>query len=251
MTNEELAVLIGKGDNEAVAVLWENMRRLFYKINYNYAAVYHRRMAECGVVLDDLNQECFFVMLESVSAYNSRKPEHTDYLLTTYVKLIYKKHFQKILSIHGRGRPNDVLNMQYDKLDETIFDDSDSVLMDFIPDDMAEKEYRCIEDADYCSNVLETAKNLLSEKQWRVLVQIYINEQPQKALADELKVSSQRVQQIAADAINKLRSSEELIEVAEINEYQHVGVKGYMRGGSIEERIAEFNESRRQSPFKH
>lgn len=244
MTNEELAVLIEEGDNEAVALLWENMKKLFYRINFRYAAVYHNRMAECGVTVEDLHQECYFVMLESVRAYNARKPEHADYLLTTYVRLIYKKHFQKILSIHGRGRPKDVLNMHYDKLDETVYDDSDSVLMDFIPDDTAEEEYRNIENADYCSKAVETAKNLVSEKQWRILARVYINGQPQKAVADEIGVSTTRIQEIACSALKTLRSSEELREIAEINEYQHIGVKGCIKGGSIEERIAEFKEHR-------
>ncbi len=59
MSNGELAVLAQRGNREAIAALWEQVKRLLYQL----ARRFHRRYgvdccAQRGVTMADLEQEC-------------------------------------------------------------------------------------------------------------------------------------------------------------------------------------------------
>ena len=250
MTNEELATLIGNGHTDLIPQLWENLRKLFFCIDFRYAKVYRRRMSECGVTIDDLHQECFFVMMASIRAYNSRSEEQSYFPFTAYIKLQYRKHMQRVISIKGRGRPNDALNRCNIELDSPIGEDEDCTLIHFLPDKESEEKYREIEESDYYSLAMNTARSLLSEKQWDLINRYYLKEQSLKTIANEYGVSTSAIQNSINTALRKLRMSAKICEALEINEYKYISVKGYMKCGSIEERIAEFKESLRENSIK-
>lgn len=73
MNNERLAALISEGGNdELLPILWEKMRRFYRMQAEKYAARYSEQCAKYGVTADDLQQEGYLSMLETVKSYTSK-----------------------------------------------------------------------------------------------------------------------------------------------------------------------------------
>ena len=76
MTNEHIAALIGEGGNdELLPLLWEKMLRFYRMAAQKYERLHSVRCAQCGVTYEDILQESYFAMLDSIKAYNERTPE--------------------------------------------------------------------------------------------------------------------------------------------------------------------------------
>lgn len=110
MTNEALAKLIQQGDNdELLPVLWEKTAKLLYKMSAQTYILYKDALKQRGILPEDLNQECYTVLLGAVKAYNSDK----GYMLSTYFGYQFKQVLRKLLN------GADVL----DRIDTKSFDD--------------------------------------------------------------------------------------------------------------------------------
>lgn len=110
MTNEALAVLIQQGDNdELLPVLWEKTAKLLYKMSAQTYILYKDALKQHGILPEDLNQECYTVLLGAVKAYDSNK----GYMLSTYFGYQFKQVLRKLLN------GADVL----DRIDTKSFDD--------------------------------------------------------------------------------------------------------------------------------
>ena len=110
MTNEALAELIQQGDNdELLPVLWEKTAKLLYKMSAQKYALHKEALKQHGIEPEDLNQECYTVLLGAVKAYDSDK----GYMLSTYFGYQFKQVLRKLLN------GADVL----DRIDTKSFDD--------------------------------------------------------------------------------------------------------------------------------
>ena len=110
MTNEALAELIQQGDNdELLPVLWEKTAKLLYKMSAQTYILYKDALKQHGILPEDLNQECYTVLLGAVKAYDSNK----GYMLSTYFGYQFKQVLRKLLN------GADVL----DRIDTKSFDD--------------------------------------------------------------------------------------------------------------------------------
>ncbi len=110
MTNEALAELIQQGDNdELLPVLWEKTAKLLYKMSAQKYALHKEALKRHGIEPEDLNQECYTVLLGAVKAYDSNK----GYMLSTYFGYQFKQVLRKLLN------GADVL----DRIDTKSFDD--------------------------------------------------------------------------------------------------------------------------------
>ena len=110
MTNEALAELIQHGDNdELLPVLWEKTAKLLYKMSAQTYILYKDALKQRGIEPEDLNQECYTVLLGAVKAYDSDK----GYMLSTYFGYQFKQVLRKLLN------GADVL----DRIDTKSFDD--------------------------------------------------------------------------------------------------------------------------------
>lgn len=95
MTNEVLAELIQQGDNdELLPVLWEKTARLLYKMSAQKYALHKEALKQHGIEPEDLNQECYTVLLGAVKAYDSNK----GYMLSTYFGYQFKQVLRKLLN---------------------------------------------------------------------------------------------------------------------------------------------------------
>ena len=95
MTNEALAELIQQGDNdELLPVLWEKTAKLLYKMSAQTYILYKAALKQHGILPEDLNQECYTVLLGAVKAYDSNK----GYMLSTYFGYQFKQVLRKLLN---------------------------------------------------------------------------------------------------------------------------------------------------------
>lgn len=99
-TNEELAVMI-KQDNrrDLLPILWERVKKLLFMKS---SSVYTRRKKaffQCGVDLDDLKQESYFVFLKALDGY---KPDSAE-PFTAYLKYPFLRMVNTLLgTVNGR-----------------------------------------------------------------------------------------------------------------------------------------------------
>ena len=72
MTNEQLTDLIKQGDNdELLPVLWEKTAKLLYKMSAQTYILYKDALKQRGILPEDLNQECYTVLLGAAKACDS------------------------------------------------------------------------------------------------------------------------------------------------------------------------------------
>lgn len=106
MSNEELAVQIKAGDTACIEQLWQNIYRLLYMLA---GRVYTRRRERCaaaGVTLEDLLQECFFVMMRAVDAYD---PDAV-YPFNAYIRYHMKNTVNTLLGYRTARQQKEPLN---------------------------------------------------------------------------------------------------------------------------------------------
>lgn len=248
MTNERIAEIIAEGDGEELLpILWEKMRR-FYKIQCDkYYRKHKDRCIQCGVTVDDLMQESYISMLDSIKAYGNRKPEQSELTFTSFCSYPFKNAADRAISIGSRGNPHEPLNTCTTSLDEPIGDGEDKEVtrIELVPDTEAEEPYRDIEQSDYCRAIRETAKSVLDSRLWDIIDRRYFKGETLRQAAENLGVTFQRVRQLETRALQKLRYSKEMRDSAAISVYKHIGVSECLRGGSIVERATEQEEKRR------
>lgn len=106
MTNERIAAIIAEGDSEELLpILWEKMLR-FYKIQCDkYYRKHKDRCIQCGVTVDDLMQESYISMLDSIKAYGNRKPEQSELAFTSFCSYPFKNAADRLICVGRRGTP--------------------------------------------------------------------------------------------------------------------------------------------------
>ena len=250
MTNEQLAALIGEGGNdELLPLLWEKMRKLYRKMSNKYALHFSEKCAQCGVTAEDIQQECYFAMLDSIKAYNDRKPEQDALLFTSFCDYPFRNRAAALIGVARRGNPSDPLNNYTVPLDEPLTDkdgDADTTRGDLIPDPDAEKPFQEIEREDYRQWIRQIMRQALDKYEnprlWEVIDGYYFQRLTLQQIADEWGTTKERVRQTRENALRKLQRSAELRRQHILSEYQHIGVEACARDGSIVERVAEQKE---------
>ena len=246
MTNEELAFEIGRsGNNDLVSVLWEQT----YKYFKMRAERYYRRFQEkcdiVGVDLNDLVQECYFVLVDGIRAYNQRPTEQKDYPFLAYCKFPIKNRFAIMLGYRGHQDP---LNNERYSLNDIVPNGEGENLtyLDVVIDLEAEKPFRDIEDLSCYRAARKYIRELLEKDggshYFDVIERRYFRGQTYTEIAMTLELSRERVRQIEKSALKLLRESYELKQLTVYSPYRHVGLESFKHNGSIEEQIAERKE---------
>ncbi len=93
MTNEELAELVKQGHEEFTSALWENVRRLMYRLAFRQYRANCELFVRAGLALEDIQQEGYYAMLGAVEAYNPEK----GYAFTTYLHYQLKRRLRDII----------------------------------------------------------------------------------------------------------------------------------------------------------
>ena len=121
MTNEQLAVLIKQGEQERTPELWENVRKLLYKLSFHQYTAHADLFKQQGLSLEDIQQESYFAMLGAIEAYNPEK----GYMFTTYLNLQLKRRLRSILRLKDPLNREDTRSLDAPLEDEN--EDSDTL----------------------------------------------------------------------------------------------------------------------------
>jgi len=248
MTNELLAELIGRGDNdELLPLLWEKMRKYYTALSEKYARDNAARCVQCGITHEDIKQECYFAMLDSIRYYNNRKQEQAALLFITFCDKPFRTHAAGLIGIRTEQQRNEPLNTLPLSLDESIEDDegeTNTTRGELIADSRAEKAFEDLEQADYnrCARRIIAAALSDSPLQYEVIKRYYYYGDTMRGIANGLNLSLEDVRREKEKAMRKLRRCRELSRLREINAYKHIGLENFRHNGSIEEQIIERRE---------
>ena len=251
MSNEELAVLIQKGNKEYIPELWDNVYRFIYKMCNKYYISHFGICVRAGVELEDITQTSYFALLKAIEAY---KPEG-KYKFTTYISYHLQMALDTLLGIRGNmgKRP---LNYAV-SLDKVMAADDDSfhatAKIDTTEDITATEAFDAVERRIYNSELREHINNALSklpEKQTKAVKAIYFEGMTNTDYAKQERVTQQAISVRIRCAFNNLRKDMELKRRCEIyreweaDKIDHYGHRGgfrrwYYTGYSSTEKAAE------------
>ncbi len=242
MTNEELAIEIQQGHTELITELWEKTEKLFVTLCNKWWTIRGERFTECGVTQEDLMQECYFVLIDAVAAYDSG----SGYKFTTYIHYPMQSRFNALLGYRNQRRKP--LNGS-SSIDTPIDGTDDLLLSDAIPDPVSEEPFEQIDHADYVTKLhidLDTAmQRKLDEQQRNIVYDYYYSAVPKTEIAEKYGISVDKVYRILSNSHNRL--SRDLVlrqrygnEILQNTLYRGTGLSAFKdRGMSAVERSVE------------
>ena len=246
-TNEELAMLVKSGDNEAAAQLWEQTRRLLYGLFYKRYNEHRERTAAAGITQEDLQQEAYFALLEAVQAFSPEK----GYRLTTYFGFLVMTRFASLVGLRTpaqRKRPLD----NAESMDEALPGAEDITRGEVIPDPSALQMLRGVEDDLYtaqlhsalevCLASMEAGHAaMLRARYYKQLTAVQIAAATGYELAT-VRQLEQRAMRAARHPQNMRRLRQYREEIMTVHAYHGTGFNAWKNGGSVEERAIEHLE---------
>ena len=211
MTNEQLAIFIQQDNSELIPILWERVKNLCFLICGKYFAKYAERFSACGVELCDLRQECYSAFLRAVRAYSEDK----GMKFSTYLEYPIRNTAAELLGIRNTDRTNRKPLDNALSLDKPIeaADNDNVTLSDILPDtESAEPFEQVLQEVadDHARKILLESLGKLPEQERDIILGVFFREKSMKELAEQYKVSTERIRQIKAKAIRRLRGMPEL-----------------------------------------
>lgn len=210
MTNEQLAIFIQQDNSELIPILWERVKNLCFMICGKFFAKYSKKFAACGVELCDLRQECYSAFLLAVKSYKA----DSELQFTSFLEYPIRNTAAELLGIRNTDRTNRKPLDNAVSLDKPIeAADNDLTLSDIIPDtESAEPFEQVLQEIsdDHARKILLESLGKLTEQERDIILGVYFREKSMKELAEQYKVSTERIRQIKAKAIRRLRGMPEL-----------------------------------------
>lgn len=219
MTNEELAMRIQAGDSACVERLWNNIHKLMHRIA---GSIYKQRQERCtaaGVTQDDILQECFFVMLRAVDAYN---PD-AGYAFNSYIKYHLKNVINGLLGFRTAGQRYAPLNT-CTSLEVDIAGEGDEGLRleDMLEDPEGAEPFEAVEQS-LMYEELYKAVNALPDQKRQIILYHFLRDIPLKDCAQLLGMHTiGNAFRIKQEALRALRQDPRLWSMAE---YYSSGLK--------------------------
>lgn len=196
MTNEDLAIQIQLGHMEHYAELWEQVKKLMYKILYGKL-----NRIELPNYLDreDIEQELYFALCNAVQAYDDTKP----YKFTTYLEY-------QIMNVIRSALPRKPL--QEYSYNQTAGDNENTELLEFIEDEAAELELKDVELTDIQTQVRQVVAELPNRER-SVVSLYYFDSQNLAQIAERLRVSLEMVRNIKNKGLRILRQNKAIKDI--------------------------------------
>ena len=228
MTNEEMAIAIYKGQKTLLKDLYLNNRGIIY----NHAKSFYNRNSErckrCGIEIDDMINEVYFILPDIVKAYNqSNKP----YKFVTFLKYPLITCFSELAGIRTKTQRKEPLNLSH-SLDALISETEGITFGDTIEDTNAIKIFEKTDKCDYFNTLYEEINNL-SEKEQKTIKRHYLNNESLTSIAKSEGVTINAIREHKVKAIRKLRKNEKIQNCYQVDygviAYRHVGFKEFSR----------------------
>lgn len=207
-TNEDLAILVQQGHREYISELWANCYKLLYGFMAKYYTAQHETFIRCGFTLEDLQQDCYFVLLKMIEAYDPGK----GYKFTSYAGYQIKNYLTRSVMGYDRNtkKITKPLNVS-SSIDKPIGsgDDEDLTISSTLKDETAELAFENAEDEVYNTelhNALEQGIQTLSDEQQAVIREMFYNSNTYVGASDRLGLSVEGVRQRERYALRNLRT---------------------------------------------
>lgn len=249
-SNEELAELIKSGQAEYIYQLWEQIQALLYSLACKYYNGLSSRFNACGITLDDLQQECFIIMLNMVEAYQPEK----GYKFNTYANYQFKKHLRFLLHIGGNYAKKPLNCCK--SLSEPINCDGENLsLSDMLQDEHAELVYYSVDEYYYQKQLRkaidEEIRETLNETEKRLIYQRYYNNATYSAIGAFEQITTMAVKERERRALLKLKRHNNVSkrldsfrdEIKTIHLYSSTGVSSFKnnQASSVELTVEKIN----------
>lgn len=206
-TNEELAILVQQGHREYISELWANCYKLLYSIVAKYYTAKHETFNRCGFTLEDLQQDCFFVLLKMIKAYDPNK----EYKFTSYAGYQIKNYLTRSVMGYDRNtkKITKPLNVS-SSIDKPIGSgkDEELTISSTLKDETAELAFDDALDDVYrqeLHNAIEAGLQTLTETQQAVIHERFYKSNTLSGTGDTLGISSGAVRQNEGQALKALR----------------------------------------------
>ena len=211
MTHEQLCVFIQQDNSELLPILWGRVKDLCFMLCGRYYAKYAARFAACGVELCDLRQECYAAFLQAVRNFKEDK----GMKFSSYLDFPIRNTAAELLGIRNTDRTNRKPLDNAMSLDKPIeaADNDNLTLSDIIPDtESAEPFEQILQEIsdDHARKILLESLGKLTKQERDIILGVFFQEKSMKELAEQYKVSTERIRQIKAKAIRRLRGMPEL-----------------------------------------
>ena len=217
MTNEEMAILIKQGRTELYNDLWRQMKRILILKASSFYSKYYNRFIACGIELEDLEQECYFVLVDMVNAYDPEK----GYKLTAYIGFQMKNRIRRLILLFNRdGRHKDALDVA-SSLDGNIngFDDEELTLLDTVEDTTAAEDFKQADESMYQSELKQAIQTAITESldetQQKVINLRFYNQASLEQTSRACDITPSQARATEQNALRKLRARRELKPFAE------------------------------------
>lgn len=200
MSNEQLAILIRQGHTEYYTELWEQTRRLIYKLIYQAA---RGRKLPHGVDMDDVLQCGYFALCGAVKAY---KPDE-GYKFSSYLSFQIKHAVNAAI-----GRGNKVaafIEVSYNEPIKGKNGSDDAQLIDLIEDENAALSFEQLELTDTQEKVWQ-AVAALPDKEREAITEHFLRGRTYKEIAKESGVTVAAVHSRVRQGLTLLRRSQSL-----------------------------------------
>lgn len=211
MSNEDLAVMTKEGDTDAAAKLWENCRRLLQTLAWRYYNAHTVALSVTGVELGDLDQECYFVMLDAVEAFSPEK----EYCFVTYLSFHAQKRFDKLCGLRGIREP---LN-DGERLETPVGDEADGMTLGDVTADpnaiAALDNIAEINERERIAQDVRAAVKRLAKVDQMVIRMKYYHGADYAQIAEILGESEEQIQKLHKYALHKLRKDHQIRAAAE------------------------------------
>lgn len=200
MTNEELVARIQSGERDRVPELWAQVERFVWQRANRWAT---SLQGLGGVVEDDLHQAGYIAMLQAVETYREDKGKGFVGWFDYYLK----KVFAEAYGLRTTRQRQDPLRTAIRF--EAAIDDLDGITVgDSIPDPAAENKIAAIAEQDRKQRLyvaLEKTMAALPQTEREVLQARYYQGRTLEDVAKERGIGRERVRQIEAKALRRLR----------------------------------------------
>lgn len=207
------------------------------------------RLASCGYTREDIEQDCFLILLKMIEAYDPYK----GYKFTSYANFHIKTYFLRDVLGYDRSKKEFVKPLNgASSLDKPIGDGEDEELtpMNLLEDETAELAFENTVESIY-QNELHTAIEkamceCLNETQRRVICERYFKSNTLKQIAELAGMSTSAVYQNECNSLRKLRSYNAKTkafdgfrnEILETSAYHNTGFASFSNYGASSVELA-------------
>lgn len=197
LSNEELALKIQQGEQQYYNQLWDNTRKLLYRILHREL---YRRILPSYITKEDLRQELYFALCKAVGRYNPDK----GYKFNSYLHYAVKNMLASVIPLHF---------IQETSYNEPAFEDNHNPaeMIDYIPDSENGIEDKIDEiQSNEISETVRAAVSLLPINEKAAIYAHYLQNRTYISIAEQAGCSIELIRQRTNNGLRKLRKNKTL-----------------------------------------